>query len=145
VEEIITAGSQDNLGKIKISEDVIAIIAGLAAAEVPGIASMGGGIAGGIAEALGMKSLSKGVKVEVKENEVSIDLYIIVEYGTRIPEVAWNIQENVKKKVEDMTGLTVTEVNINVQGINIAKEKENKESKENKENKKDAPEGNVEK
>ncbi|MFY9569597.1 MAG: Asp23/Gls24 family envelope stress response protein, partial [Acetivibrionales bacterium] len=77
---------------------------------------------GGIAEALGRKNLSKGVKVEVGEREAAIDLYIIVEYGYRIPEVAWTIQEKVKNAVEDMTGLRVVEVNIHIQGVNIERE-----------------------
>jgi uncharacterized alkaline shock family protein YloU len=113
---------RNNIGTIRITEDVVSVIAGLAAVEIPGVASMSGGFAGGIAEALGMKNLSKGVKVDIGEKEVSIDLYIIVEYGVRIPEVAWNIQEKVKKTVENMTGLIVTEVNIHVQGINLARE-----------------------
>jgi uncharacterized alkaline shock family protein YloU len=71
---------------------------------------------------LGRKNLSKGVKVEVGEREAAIDLYIIVEYGCRIPEVAWNIQEKVKRSVETMTGLNVIEVNIHIQGVNIEKE-----------------------
>jgi uncharacterized alkaline shock family protein YloU len=112
----------NDIGVVKITEDVVSIIAGLAAVDVEGVASMSGGFAGGIAEALGMKNLSKGVKVEVGEKEALINLYIIVEYGVRIPEVAWNIQEKVKNSVENMTGLTVTEVNIHVQGINMAKE-----------------------
>lgn len=94
----------NNIGTIRIAEDVVSIIAGLAAIEIPGVANMSGGFAGGLAEALGMKNLSKGVKVDMGEREVSIDLYIIVEYGVRIPEVAWNIQEKVKKTVENMTG-----------------------------------------
>jgi uncharacterized alkaline shock family protein YloU len=77
---------------------------------------------GGIAEALGRKNLTKGVKVEVGEKEAAIDLYIIIEYGCRIPDVAWNIQEKVKKSVETMTGLQVVEVNIHVQGVNIEKD-----------------------
>ena len=113
---------QEEMGTVKITDDVVSIIAGLAAIEVEGVASMSGGFAGGIAEALGMKSLSKGVKVEVNEREAIINLFIIVEYGVRIPEVAWNIQENVKKSVESMTGLNVNEVNIHVQGINMVKE-----------------------
>ncbi len=117
----------DEGGKISFDDEVIAIIAGIAATEVEGVAAMSSGIAGGIAEKLGMKNLSKGVKVEVGEKETAIDLYIIVEYGCRIPEVAWNIQENVKKAVESMTGLKVVEVNIHVQGINF--EKETKELK----------------
>ncbi|HHU63171.1 MAG TPA: Asp23/Gls24 family envelope stress response protein [Clostridiales bacterium] len=112
----------DQGGKISFEDEVIAIIAGIAATEVEGVAAMSGGIVGGIAEKLGMKNLSKGVKVEVGEKETAVDLYIIVEYGCRIPEVAWNIQENVKKAVESMTGLKVVEVNIHVQGINFGKE-----------------------
>ncbi|HHW48575.1 MAG TPA: Asp23/Gls24 family envelope stress response protein [Clostridiaceae bacterium] len=115
-------GIVDELGTIKITDEVVAIIAGIAAMEVPGVASMSGGIAGGIVEALGRKNLSKGVKVEVGEKEAAIDLYIIVEYGFRIPEIAWNIQERVKKSVENLTGLNVVEVNIHVQGVNIEKD-----------------------
>lgn len=109
-------------GVIRITDEVIAIIAGIAATEVPGVFGMSGGIAGGIAEALGRKNFSKGVKVDAGEKEVVIDVYIIVEFGFRIPEVAWSIQEKVKKMVEEMTGLRVVEVNIHIQGVNIEKE-----------------------
>jgi len=112
----------DDYGSVKISEEVVAIIAGIAATDVPGVAGMSGGIAGGIAEILGRKNLSKGVKVEVGEKEAAIDLYIIVEFGARIPEVAWDIQEKVKTAVQTMTGLNVIEVNIHVQGVNFDKE-----------------------
>jgi uncharacterized alkaline shock family protein YloU len=112
----------DDLGTVKISEEVVAIIAGVAATEVPGVAGMSGGIAGGIAEILGRKNLSKGVKVEVGEKEAAIDLYIIVDFGARIPEVAWDIQDKVKNVVQNMTGLNVVEVNIHVQGVNFDKE-----------------------
>lgn len=112
----------DDYGSVKISEEVVAIIAGIAATDVPGVAGMSGGIAGGIAEILGRKNLSKGVKVEVGEKEAAIDLYIIVEFGARIPEVAWDIQDKVKTAVQTMTGLTVIEVNIHVQGVNFDKE-----------------------
>ena len=112
----------DECGAVKISDEVVAIIAGIAATEVTGVAGMSGGIAGGIAEILGRKNLSKGVKVEVGEKEAAIDLYIIIEYGCRIPDVSWEIQEKVKKSVESMTGLNVVEVNIHVQGVNIEKE-----------------------
>lgn len=120
--EEINQSVVNELGSIRITDEVVAIIAGLAATEVPGVTSMSGGIAGGIAEALGRKNLSKGVKVEVGEKEAAIDLYIIVEYGCRIPDVAWNIQEKVKKSVESMTGLNVVEVNIHIQGVNIERE-----------------------
>lgn len=112
----------EEMGGVKIADEVVAIIAGIAATEVVGVAGMSGGIAGGIAEMLGRKNLSKGVKVEVGEKEAAIDLYIIVEYGSRIPDVAWEIQERVKKSVETMTGLNVVEVNIHIQGVNIEKE-----------------------
>lgn len=120
--EEILQNSIEDIGSVKISDEVVAIIAGIAAVEVPGVAGMSGGIAGGIAEMLGRKNLSKGVKVEVGEKEAAIDLYLIVEYGARIPDVAWEIQEKVKKSVETMTGLNVIEVNIHVQGVNIEKE-----------------------
>ncbi len=109
-------------GEVKIVDDVIATIAGLAAIEVKGVAGMSGGFVGGIAEMLGKKSLSKGVKVEIKEKIAIIDLYIIVEYGTKIPDVAWEIQESVKKTVETMTGIEVNEVNIHVQGVHFPEE-----------------------
>lgn len=112
----------EELGEVKISEEVVAIIAGLAAGEVQGVVGTSGGIAGGIAEILGRKNLTKGVKVEVGEKEAAIDLYIIVEYGCRIPEVSWEIQERVKKEVESMTGLRVVEVNIHIQGVQTDKE-----------------------
>lgn len=111
----------DDTGKIRITDDVVAVIAGIAATEIAGVAGMSGGIVGDVAEILGRKNLTKGVKVEVGQIEAAIDLYVIIEYGYRIPEVAWNIQEKVKEAVETMTGLSVVEVNIHVQGVNIVK------------------------
>ena len=109
-------------GTVKIANEVVAIIAGLAATEIDGVAGMSGGITGDITEMLGMKNLSKGVKVEVGEKETAIDIFIIVEYGSKISDVASSVQQNVKETVETMTGLNVVEVNINVQGVNIPKE-----------------------
>ncbi len=120
----------NDIGAIKITDEVVAIIAGIAAMEVQGVSSMSGGIAGGIAEALGRKNLAKGVKVEVGEKEAAIDLYIIVDYGYRIPEVAWSIQEKVKQAVEEMTGLEVIEVNIHVQGVNIERDQKKEQTEE---------------
>ena len=115
--------NKDNqLGSIRIADDVVSIIAGLAATEVEGIAGMSGGIAGGIAEMLGRKNFAKGVKVEVGEKEAAVDLYIIVKYGVRIPDVALAAQENVKHPIETMTGLSVVEVNIHVQGVSFPEE-----------------------
>ncbi|MCG0277616.1 MAG: Asp23/Gls24 family envelope stress response protein [Thermanaeromonas sp.] len=111
------------LGSIRIADEVVAIIAGLAATEVEGVAGMSGGIAGGIAEMLGRKNLSKGVKVEVGEKEAAVDLFVIVDYGVRIPDVAIKIQERVKRSIESMTGLRVVEVNVHVQGVAFPHEK----------------------
>lgn len=115
----MTDEQRTNLGELKIANEVVGIIAGLAAIEVEGVAGMSGGIAGGIAEMLGRKNLSKGVKVEVGEHEAAVDLFIIVDYGTPIPEVARNIQNNVKQAIEGMTGLDVVEVNIHVLGVHF--------------------------
>jgi len=114
------------IGSIKISDEVVAVIAGLAASEIPGVAGMSGTLAG-IAEKLGMKSMAKGVKVEVGERETAIDLFIVVEYGVRIPDVASEVQHAVKKAVESMTGLTVVEVNVHVQGVQFPHEEKEEE------------------
>ena len=104
---------------IKIADDVIAVIAGAAASEVPGVSSMAGGFAGGISEVFsGKKNFAKGIKVEAGEKETRIDVNIIVEYGVRIPDVAFEIQNRVKKAVEGMTGLKVVDVNVHIQGVN---------------------------
>lgn len=108
-------------GLIKISDEVVATVAGLAASEVDGIWSMSGGFAGNLSDLLGRKNLSKGVKVEVGEEEAAVDLNVVVEYGIKIPDVAWKVQENVKSAIETMTGLKVVEVNIHVQGVYIPK------------------------
>ncbi len=115
---------------IQISNDVIAVIAGVAVSEVQGVSSMAGGFAGGISEVLsGKKNLAKGIKVDKDESKVKIDVNIVVEYGTRIPDVAFEIQNRVKTSVENMTGLKVEEVNVHVQGVNtnIATKEETEE------------------
>ncbi len=118
-------------GTVKIANEVVAIIAGLAATEIDGVAGMSGGMTADFTEMLGMKNLSKGgIKVEVGEKETAIDVFIIVEYGSKISEVANLVQENIRDTVETMTGLNVIEVNVNVQGVKIPKEpKEPKEPK----------------
>ena len=112
---------------IKISDDVVAVIAGVAVSEVQGVADMAGGFAGGISEVFsGKKNMAKGIKVDVTENTAKIDVNIIVEYGSRIPDVAFEIQNRVKKAVENMTGLKVEEVNVHVQGLNTDTAKDEK-------------------
>ena len=114
-----------------ISEDVIAIIAGIAAAEVEGVSGMTLGLVDGINQILGSnKKYSKGVKIELEGNNVIIDLYVIVKYGVRIPDVAFSIQNSVKTQVETMTGLNVQSVNINVQGVTFDKVEKAKDEDE---------------
>lgn len=132
VEENMGEVALENNANIKISDDVIAVIAGVAASEVSGVAEMSGGFAGGISEVLsGKKNLSKGIKVESGEKETKIDVNIIVEYGIRIPDVAFEIQNRVKKAVESMTGLKVVEVNVHIQGVSTENMEINKTENNN--------------
>ncbi|MGG1635743.1 alkaline-shock protein [Paenibacillus sp. FSL A5-0031] len=108
-----------DIGTIQIAPEVIEVIAGLATIEVDGVAGMSGGFAGGIVELLGRKNLSKGVKVEVGQREAAVDVSIIVEYGNRIPEIASEIQRNVKRSIEMMTGLHVVEVNVHIHDVHF--------------------------
>ncbi|WP_424766164.1 Asp23/Gls24 family envelope stress response protein [Paenibacillus sp. sgz302251] len=108
-----------DIGTIQIAPEVIEVIAGLATIEVNGVAGMSGGFAGGIVELLGRKNLSKGVKVEVGQREAAVDVSIIIEYGNRIPEIASEIQRNVKRSIEMMTGLNVVEVNVHIHDVHF--------------------------
>jgi uncharacterized alkaline shock family protein YloU len=109
-------------GSIRIANEVVKIIAGLAATEVKGIIGMSGGVVDGFAELLKKKNLSKGVKVEVGEKQVAVDLFVIIEYGAKIPDTAYLVQENVKRAIESMTGLDVVEVNVHIQGVEFKAE-----------------------
>ncbi len=123
-EEIVTEGTNS----IRISNEAVATYAGIAVSEVSGVYGMAGGFAG-ITEALsGKKNLAKGIKVDVDEKSAKIDVNIIVEYGARIPDVAFEIQNGVKKSVENMTGLKVQEVNVHVQGVHAITDKEPEEN-----------------
>lgn len=113
---------EEQNGSISFANDVVATIAGLATVEIEGVAGMSGGFSGGLAELLGRKNLTKGVKVEVGKEECAVDLYIVVEYGVEIPLMCERIQANVKKAVETMTGLRPVEINVHIQGVRIAKE-----------------------
>lgn len=117
-----------DVGTIKIADDVVAIIAGMAAAEIKGVAGMSGGIVGGIVDLVGKKSPARGVKVEVGDREAALDIHVMVEFGARIPEIANAIQRNVKKAVESMTGLEVVEVNVHIQGVLMPTEVKEEES-----------------
>lgn len=127
METMISEFERTDLGTIQIAPEVIEIIAGLATVEVDGVAGMSGGFAGGIAEMLGKKNLAKGVKVEVGQKEAAVDVSVIVEYGYRIPEVAADIQENIKHAIYSMTGLSVVEVNVHILGVQFKTVEQNVE------------------
>ena len=119
--------SEEFKGSIKISDDVIASIASAAAIEVSGIAGMSTGIAGEIYEFIGKKNPAKGVKIVNGDNSVTVDIFIIVDYGVKIHEVAGEVQRKVKSAIEEMTGLDIPAVNVHVQGVKIAKEAKGEE------------------
>ena len=118
---------------IKIADDVVATIAGKAALEVKGVFSMSGGFAGGISEVFGKKTNTRGIKVDNTEKGLKIDVNIIVEYGARIPDVAYEIQNRVKKAIENMTGLSIDEVNVHIHGVNIDMQKNHNNEDDKKE------------
>ena len=113
---------KDTIGEVQIADEVVAIIAGLAATEVEGVDSMAGNITNEWVSKLGMKNLSKGVKVDVTEEHVSVDLSLTMRYGYSIPAVCEKVQEKVKTAIENMTGLSVLDVNIRVAGVNTEEE-----------------------
>ncbi|MCI6277045.1 MAG: Asp23/Gls24 family envelope stress response protein [Clostridium sp.] len=115
-----------NIGIVKISDDVVSVIASIATSEITGVASTDAGMVGSIAHMVtGKKSNTKGVKVAVGEKDASIDIAIAVEYGIKIPEIVSQVQDNVKKTVEAMTGLSVAAVNVYVQSIILKKTSQN--------------------
>ena len=113
----------DTIGEVRIADEVVAIIAGLAATEVDVVESKAGNITNELVGKLGMKILSKGVKVDVTEEHVSVDLSLNIKYGYNIPEVSERVQERVKSAIENMTGLTVLDVNVKIAGVNMAEDK----------------------
>lgn len=129
VEVVKTNMQEGTENGIKISDDVVAVVAGIAVSEVKGVSGMSGGFAGGISEVLsGKKNMAKGIKVESGEKDIKIDVNIIVEYGVRIPDVAFEIQNRVKKSVETMTGLKVSAVNVHVQGVKTDIDDQNRDT-----------------
>ncbi|WP_461812436.1 Asp23/Gls24 family envelope stress response protein [Faecalimonas sp.] len=114
-----TIQSDENLGEVKIADEVVAIIAGLAAMEVDGVASMAGNATRELIGKLGMKTLSKGVKVDVLEGIVTVCMNLNLKYGYSIKEISGRVQEKVKTAIENMTGLTVADVNIRIAGVEM--------------------------
>ena len=114
---------KDKIGEVQIADEVVAIIAGLAATEVDGVDSMAGNITNELVGKLGMKNLSKGVKVDVTEEHVSVDLSLNIRYGYSIPSVSEQVQEKVSTAIENMTGLEVADVNIRIAGVDMENDK----------------------
>ena len=112
-----------NIGEVKVADEVVAIIAGLAATEVEGVDSLGGNITSEIVSKLGMKNLSKGVKITVLEGVVTVDLTLNIEFGKNILEVSKKVQDKVKSSIENMTGLEVADVNIRIAGVDMENDK----------------------
>jgi|SRR5690606_110020 len=108
-----------DLGKIEISPEVIEVIAAIAASEVEGVASMRGNFASGVAEKLGRKSHRKGVKVDLTDDGIVLDVYVIVEYGYSIPSIGQEIQKNIRQELQNMTSLDVNEINVHIVGISF--------------------------
>ena len=111
----------ESIGTVKIADDVVAMIAGLAATEVEGVAAMAGNVSNELMSRVGMKKLSKGVKVDVLDKHVTVELAIMMEYGYNIPATCQKVQMKVKTAIENMTGLQVTDVNIRIAGVNMQK------------------------
>ena len=110
---------EDNLGEIQIADEVVAIIAGLATTEVEGVSSMAGNITNELVSRLGAKNLSKGVRISMEDNKVSVDVAINIAYGYGIPEVSEKVQEKVKSAIENMTCLTVEHVNVRIAEVDM--------------------------
>ena len=114
---------EDKIGEIRVADDVVSIIAGLAATEVEGVSSMAGNITNEIVAKTGIKNLSKGVHVDVMDGIVTADLNLNIKYGYAIPEVSGNVQERVRTAIETMTGLTVGTINVRIASVDMGDNK----------------------
>src|SRR5690606_7017218 len=123
-QSLVNMSENTGLGKVEIAPEVIEVIAGIAASEVEGLANMRGNFATGVVEKFGKKSHSKGVKVELTENGIVIDLFVVLEYGVSIPSVAQKIQANIRQTLKNMTSLDIVEVNVHVVGLQMDKEQD---------------------
>lgn len=112
-----------NIGAVQIADDVVAMIASLATREVEGVSAMAGNMTGELMSKVGIKNMKKGVKVDILEKTVTVDLAVTVEYGYNIPATCQKVQAKVKSAIENMTGLNVADVNIRIAGVNMQKNK----------------------
>ena len=116
---ITISAKEDNIGSVQIADDVVAMIASLAATEIPGVSAMVGNITNELMSKVGIKNLTKGVQVDILDNVVQVDLSIILEYGYNIPDTCQKVQAKVKTAIENMTGLTVSDVNIRIASVKV--------------------------
>lgn len=119
---VLNVSEDAKLGRVEIAPSVIEVIAGIATTEIEGVYSRRGNFATDVAERFGVKTHGKGVKVELTETGVAIDVFVIIEYGATIPVVAQKIQENVRHRLETMTALEIEEINVHVVAIQIEKD-----------------------
>ena len=119
---LIELEENESIGEVKIADEVVATIAAIAATEVAGVDSMAGNITNDLVGKLGMKNLSRGVKVSVEEGHVSVDLTLVMKYGYSIPQVTAKVQDKVKETIDNMTGLSVLDVNIKIAGVALEEE-----------------------
>ncbi len=120
--KIYTLNGDNALGSVQIADDVVGIIAGLAATELDGVSAMAGNITNEIMSKVGYKSLTKGVKTDIADGKVSVELALTMDYGYNIPDTCAKVQDKVKSTIENMTGLTVTDVNIRIAGVDMKKD-----------------------
>ncbi|GAA0602722.1 fatty acid biosynthesis protein YqhY [Virgibacillus siamensis] len=124
---LLDVSGDTSLGKVEIAPEVIEVITGIAASEVDGLSSMRGNFATGVVERFGKKSHSKGVKVELTEEGILIDLFVVLNFGVSIPQVAQKVQDNIRQTLKNMTALEIDEINIHVVGIQMDDEADDNE------------------
>lgn len=124
---LLDVSGDTSLGKVEIAPEVIEVITGLAASEVEGLSSMRGNFASGVVERFGKKSHGKGVKVELTDDGILIDLFVVLNFGVSIPQVAQKVQDNIRQTLKNMTALEIDEINIHVVGIQMDEESEDNE------------------
>ncbi len=116
---LLDVGQSPQLGKVEISPDVLEVIAGFATLEVKGVSSMRGNFASGVAEKLGKKAHGKGIKVELRDRGVTVDVHTVIDYGFSIPKVAEQIQTSIRQAIENMTAISIQEINVHVVGVHM--------------------------
>jgi len=126
-DSLLNVSNHNDLGKVEIAQEVIEVITGIAASEIEGISSMRGSFATGVVEKLGKKSHSKGVKVELTDDGIQIDLFVNLDFGVSIPTVAEKLQENIRQSIKNMTALEISEINVHVVGIQMEQDNTQKE------------------